>query len=282
MLYRDIVECVDQIEFEVIDNPNIPEALSIIDINDRFTSYQNNPPSLPLDDGLDLPLDKANLLRLRQYIIEKEKVSLAIDIIDPYPEIATVIDYITKAMAAVKATPTCIDYLIFLQSVIADIRVWANSRFQQIGSNLETALRSQRDSAYLIMTEYFQEHERNPYLAENKTTYQPTNKLSHLFVKNLDLAIVSGIYQTITEINNEKSEGYITLIAAIIAEAYDRKYLRGNYNYTLKAIFNHLYINEDSTNYRPARFRKANMKGTIPESHLKALNIINKLSQVEE
>ncbi len=281
-LYNDLSEFSDQIEFEVIDNPDIPDALSIIEINERLNSYQNNPPSLLIEDGLSLPLDRTNLMRLRSYIIENNDTNLALDIIDPYFDSQSVVDYISDALGTLPTDTTCLDYLIFLDMFIDNVRTWVDIRLNQIGSSLEQALASKKNSGFLIFQEHlkrYQHTQRRKTTTTDKTKYKSASDLSHIFTKKLDTKIVIGIYQAISTINYEKQEGYITQIAAVIAEAKHREYIPGTFSTALGAIFSHFDIKEDAKHFRPSRLREPNKKGTPPEVHLKALEILDNLTQ---
>ncbi len=280
-LYNDIIECSDQIEFEVIDNPDIPGALSIVGINERINSYQNNPPSLPVEDGLSLPLDRTNLQRLRSHIIDNNNINLALDIIDPYLDIQGIADYISTALGAVQPSTTCIDYLTFIDFFIDDIRAWTEIRLNQLGSSLDQALESKKHSGFVI----FQQHLKRYHQLLNKTTaatnplkYKSASDLSHIFAKNLPPKLIINIYQTLSAINHEKSEGYTTLIAAIIAEAHKRKYISITFSAAIEAIYTHFGIREETKHLRPARLNNPNHKGTAPEAHKKAVEILENLT----
>ncbi len=280
MLYRDIVECDEQIEFEVIDNPNIPDALSIIDINERISSYQNNPPSLPFEDGLSLPLDQANLLRLRSHIMDNENLRLAIDLIDPYPNIKCVIDYIEKAMAAVKASATCLDYLKYLERFIDDLRAWTNDQLQQRESSLTTALLNKKDSSYLILTDYHAQYgQANITTISSKTTNSTSDhtKIAKLFKSKTEISIISGIYQNISILSKEQPDGYIAVIDSIITIAFQCKILATHFKKTLKAVYEHFGIDAEYDSKRPAGYYQPGEKGNLPDAYITATEIMEKL-----
>ena len=112
------------------------------------------------------------------------------------------------------------------------------------------------------------EKSRNDTLGEDSGNYDSAGKssfeFSNFFVDEYDNQSISRIFQYLNFLNTQKGTSYIAKIASVIAIAWENHLLCDTYNNTLQALFDHFGITDKIDNYKPARLRRSNYKGTIP------------------
>jgi hypothetical protein len=97
-------------------------------------------------------------------------------------------------------------------------------------------------------------------------------ELADFFRKDYDTRRIARIYQFLQSLNEQKGALHIAKMASVIAIAWEKHLLCKTYNNTLKAVFNHFGITDKTANYKPARLRKPNYKGTLPAARVQAMH----------
>lgn len=215
---------------------------------------------------------------LYKFIIEEEDFALAIDFIQPKLHLNHIIQTIQTIEEYQRIRFSSFDFIVSLRDFRTEIYRWASVYSSRINSTIDKELAKREVTTFSLLCD---EKSRVSILREEANIYKAADKnsfeLSNFFIDEYNAQCISRISQYLNFLNTQKGVSYIAKMASVIAIAWENHLLCDTYNNTLQAVFNHFGITDKIDNYKPARLRRSNYKGTIPVARAQALKFFNSI-----
>lgn len=214
------------------------------------------------------------------FIIEQNDFALALDFIQPKLHLNNLIQTMETIEESLEIKFSSIEFIGLLRDFRSEIYKWAAVYSSRINSTIDKEMAKREIMTYSLLCD---EKSKSSILCEDPSNYKAAvsnlYELSHFFIDEYNAQCISRIYQYLKFLNNQKGACYIAKIASIIAIAWENHLLCGTYNNTLQALFDHFGITDKIDNYKPARLRRSNYKGTIPLARAQAMKFFHSIDK---
>ncbi len=211
-------------------------------------------------------------------IIEENDFAMAMDFIQPKLHLNNLIQTMKTIEESLDVKFASVEFIELLRDFRSEIYKWAAVYFSRINSTIDKEMAKRKIMTFSLICD---ENSRNDTLKEDSGNYDPARKssfeLSNFFVDIYDNQRISRIFQYLNFLNTQKGASYIAKIASVIAIAWENHLLCDTYNNTLQAVFDHFGITDKIDNYKPARLRRSNYKGTIPLARAQAMKFFHSI-----
>lgn len=244
----------------------------------EISSFYLKPQRYGYGRNMNIQLSDQTFEELLKYIIEQNDFALAMDFIQPKLHLNHLIQtmHTIEELKGVKFS--CIDFIVSLRDFRTEIYMWAAVYSSRINSTIDKEMAKREVMTYSLL---YDENRRDCILGEEPGNYKAAAKnifeLSDFFIDEYNRHSISKIYQFLCFLNTQKGTFYISKIASVIAIAWENHLLCDTYNNTLQALFNHFGITDKIDHYKPARLRRSNYKGTIPEARAQAMKFFHSI-----
>ncbi len=226
--------------------------------------------------NMSVQLSDQTFEELFNYIIEQDDFALAIDFLQPKLHLNNLLQTMQTLEEFMGIKFSCFELIVSLRDFRTEVYKWAAVYSSRINSTIDKEIEKRKIMTFSILCE---ERRSLSILKEEtgyyKATVNRSFELSRFFVDEYNPQCISRIYQYLNYLNTQKGVSYISKIASVIAIAWENHLLCDTYNNTLQAVFNHFGITEKIDNYKPARLRRSNYKGTIPLARAQAIKFFN-------
>lgn len=214
--------------------------------------------------------------KLFMFIIEENDFALAMDFIQPKLHLNNLIQTMKTIEDSLGVKFSSVEFIELLQDFLSEIYKWAAVYASRINSNIDIEMAKRKIMTISLLCD---EKSSNDTFREGSGNYdvpgKSSFKLSNFFVDIYDNQSISRIFQYLNTLNTQKGAFYIAKIASVIAIAWENNLLCDTYNNTLQAVFDHFGISDKIDNYKPARLRRSNYKGTIPMARAQAMKFFD-------
>lgn len=275
-LYKVIANCYDLCSLYIDKNVILLEKWEEKD--KEIANYYREPQRYEYLTKVSVQLSVRIFEDLFKFIIEENDFALAMDFIQPKLHLNNLIQTMKTIEESVETKFSSIDFIVSLRDFRSEIYKWAAVYSSRINSTIDKEMAKRKIMTYSLLCE---EKSRSDTLREESGNYVTTEKnsfeLSSFFIDEYDNQTISRIFQYLNFLNTQKGASYIAKIASIIAIAWENHLLCDTYNNTLQAVFNHFGITDKIDNYKPARLRRSNYKGTIPLARAQAMKFFHSI-----
>ena len=275
-LYKVIANCYDLCSLYIDKNVILLEKWEEKD--KEIANYYREPQRYEYLTKVSVQLSARIFEDLFKFIIEQNDFALAMDFIQPKLHLNLLIKAMKTIEESVETKFTSIDFIVSLRDFRSEIYKWASVYSSRINSTIDKEMAKRKIMTYSLLCE---EKSRRDTLREETGSYDTAGKctfeLSNFFVDEYDNQTISRIFQYLNFLNTQKGASYIAKIASIIAIAWENHLLCDTYNNTLQSVFNHFGITDKIDNYKPARLRRSNYKGTIPLARAQAIKFFHSI-----
>ena len=238
----------------------------------EIADYYREPQRHEYLTNVSVQLSAQTLKELFMFIIEQNDFALALDFIQPKLHLNNLIQTMKTIEESLGVKFSSIEFIGLLRDFRSEIYKWAAVYSSRINSTIDKEMIKREIMTFSLLRD---EKSRNESFGEDSGNYDSAGKssfeLSNFFVDKYDNQCISRIFQYLNFLNNQKGASYIAKIASIIAIAWENHLLCDTYNNTLQALFDHFGISDKIDNYKPARLRGSNYKGTIPLARAQAM-----------
>jgi len=275
-LYKVIANCYDLCSLYIDKNVILLEKWEEKD--KEIANYYREPQRYEYLTKVSVQLSVRIFEDLFKFIIEENDFALAMDFIQPKLHLNNLIQTMKTIEESVETKFSSIDFIVSLRDFRSEIYKWAAVYSSRINSTIDKEMAKRKIMTYSLLCDVTS---RSNILLEDTGNYVTTEKnsfeLSNFFVDEYDNQTISRIFQYLNFLNTQKGASYIAKIASIIAIAWENHLLCDTYNNTLQAVFNHFGITDKIDNYKPARLRRSNYKGTIPLARAQAMKFFHSI-----
>ncbi len=275
-LYKVIANCYDLCSLYIDKNVILLEKWEEKD--KEIANYYREPQRYEYLTKVSVQLSVRIFEDLFKFIIEENDFALAMDFIQPKLHLNNLIQTMKTIEESVETKFSSIDFIVSLRDFRSEIYKWAAVYSSRINSTIDKEMAKRKIMTYSLLCDVTS---RSNILLEDTGNYVTTEKssfeLSNFFVDEYDNQTISRIFQYLNFLNTQKGVSYIAKIASIIAIAWENHLLCDTYNNTLQAVFNHFGITDKIDNYKPARLRRSNYKGTIPLARAQAMKFFHSI-----
>lgn len=275
-LYKVIANCYDLCSLYIDKNVILLEKWEEKD--KEISNYYREPQRYEYLTKVSVQLSVRIFEDLFKFIIEENDFALAMDFIQPKLHLNNLIQTMKTIEESVETKFSSIDFIVSLRDFRSEIYKWAAVYSSRINSTIDKEMAKRKIMTYSLLCDVTS---RSNILLEDTGNYVTTEKnsfeLSNFFVDEYDNQTISRIFQYLNFLNTQKGVSYIAKIASIIAIAWENHLLCDTYNNTLQAVFNHFGITDKIDNYKPARLRRSNYKGTIPLARAQAMKFFHSI-----
>ena len=275
-LYKVIANCYDLCSLYIDKNVILLEKWEEKD--KEIANYYREPQRYEYLTKVSVQLSVRIFEDLFKFIIEENDFALAMDFIQPKLHLNNLIQTMKTIEESVETKFSSIDFIVSLRDFRSEIYKWAAVYSSRINSTIDKEMAKRKIMTYSLLCDVTS---RSNILLEDTGNYVTTEKnsfeLSNFFVDEYDSQSISRIFQYLNFLNTQKGASYIAKIASIIAIAWENHLLCDTYNNTLQAVFNHFGITDKIDNYKPARLRRSNYKGTIPLARAQAMKFFHSI-----
>ena len=211
-------------------------------------------------------------------IIEENDFALAMDFIQPKLHLNNLFQTMKTIEESLDVKFLSIEFIGLLRNFRSEIYKWAAVYSSRINSTIDKEMAKREIMTFSLLCD---EKLRNYTLGEDNGNYDSAGEnlfnLSNFFIDEYDIQSISRIFQYLNFLNTQKGVSYIAKIASVIAIAFENHLLCNTYNNTLQAVFEHFGITDKIDNYKPARLRRSNYKGTIPLARAQAMKFFHSI-----
>lgn len=275
-LYKVIANCYDLCSLYIDKKVILLEKWEEKD--KEISNYYREPQRYEYLTKVSVQLSVRIFEDLFKFIIEENDFALAMDFIQPKLHLNHLIKTMKTIEESVETKFSSIDFIVSLRDFRSEIYKWAAVYSSRINSTIDKEMAKRKIMTYSLLCDVTS---RSNILLEDTGNYVTTEKnsfeLSNFFVDEYDSQSISRIFQYLNFLNTQKGASYIAKIASIIAIAWENHLLCDTYNNTLQAVFNHFGITDKIDNYKPARLRRSNYKGTIPLARAQAMKFFHSI-----
>ncbi len=275
-LYKVIANCYDLCSLYIDKNVILLEKWEEKD--KEIANYYREPQRYEYLTKVSVQLSVRIFEDLFKFIIEENDFALAMDFIQPKLHLNNLIQTMKTIEESVETKFSSIDFIVSLRDFRSEIYKWAAVYSSRINSTIDKEMAKRKIMTYSLLCDVTS---RSNILLEDTGNYVTTEKnsfeLSNFFVYEYDSQSISRIFQYLNFLNTQKGVSYIAKIASVIAIAWENNLLCDTYNNTLQAVFNHFGITDKIDNYKPARLRRSNYKGTIPLARAQAMKFFHSI-----
>jgi len=275
-LYKVIANCYDLCSLYIDKNVILLEKWEEKD--KEIANYYREPQRYEYLTKVSVQLSVRIFEDLFKFIIEENDFALAMDFIQPKLHLNNLIQTMKTIEESVETKFSSIDFIVSLRDFRSEIYKWAAVYSSRINSTIDKEMAKRKIMTYSLLCDVTS---KSNILLEDAGNYVTTEKnsfeLSNFFVDEYDSQSISRIFQYLNFLNTQKGASYIAKIASIIAIAWENHLLCDTYNNTLQAVFNHFGIADKIDNYKPARLRRSNYKGTIPLARAQAMKFFHSI-----
>lgn len=275
-LYKVIANCYDLCSLYIDKKVILLEKWEEKD--KEISNYYREPQRYEYLTKVSVQLSARIFEDLFKFIIEQNDFALAMDFIQPKLHLNHLIKTMKAVEESVETKFSSIDFIVSLRDFRSEIYKWAAVYSSRINSTIDKEMAKRKIMTYSLLCDVTS---RSNILLEDTGNYVTTEKnsfeLSNFFVDEYDSQSISRIFQYLNFLNTQKGASYIAKIASIIAIAWENHLLCDTYNNTLQAVFNHFGITDKIDNYKPARLRRSNYKGTIPLARAQAMKFFHSI-----
>ena len=275
-LYKVIANCYDLCSLYIDKNVILLEKWEEKD--KEIANYYREPQRYEYLTKVSVQLSVRIFEDLFKFIIEENDFALAMDFIQPKLHLNNLIQTMKTIEESVETKFSSIDFIVSLRDFRSEIYKWAAVYSSRINSTIDKEMAKRKIMTYSLLCDVTS---RSNILLEDTGNYVTTEKnsfeLSNFFVDEYDNQTISRIFQYLNFLNTQKGASYIAKIASIIAIAWENHLLCDTYNNTLQSVFNHFGITDKIDNYKPARLRRSNYKGTIPLARAQAMKFFQSI-----
>ena len=212
------------------------------------------------------------------FIIEQNDFGLALDFIQPKLHLNNLIQTMKTIEEFFDIEFSSIEFIGLLRDFRSEIYKWSAVYSSRINSTIDKEMAKRQIMTFSL---FWDEKSRNDTLGDDTGSYDSASKssfeLSNFFIDEYDNQSISRIFQYLNFLNNQKGASYIAKIASVIAIAWENHLLCDTYNNTLQAVFDYFGITDKIDNYKPARLRRSNYKGTIPLARAQAMKFFHSI-----
>ncbi len=214
------------------------------------------------------------------FIIEQNDFALALDFIQPKLHLNNLIQTMETIEESLEIKFSSIEFIGLLRDFRSVIYKWAAVYSSRINSTIDKEIAKREIMTFSLFCD---EKSRNDFLEEDSGYYDSASKssfeLSSYFIDEYNNQNISRIFQHLNFLNTQKGASYIAKIASVIAIAWENHLLCDTYKNTLQALFDHFGITDKINNYKPARLRRSNYKGTIPLARAQAMKFFHSIDK---
>ncbi|MDP3451732.1 MAG: hypothetical protein Q8R90_02145 [Bacteroidales bacterium] len=244
----------------------------------EIADYYREPQRHEYLTNVSVQLSAVTFKELFMFIIEQNDFALALDFIQPKLHLNNLLQTMKTIEESLGVKFCSIEFIGLLRDFRSEIYKWAAVYSSRINSTIDKEMAKREIMTFSLL---WDEKSRNETLGEGSGYYDTAGKssfeLSNFFVDEYDNQSILRIFQYLNFLNNHKGASYITKIASVIAIAWENSLLCDTYNNTLQAVFDHFGISDKIDNYKPARLRGSNYKGTIPLARAQALKFFDSI-----
>jgi len=275
-LYKVIANCYDLCSLYIDKKVILLEKWEEKD--KEIANYYREPQRYEYLTKVSVQLSARIFEELFKFIIEQNDFALAMDFIQPKLHLNHLIKTMKTIEESVETKFSSIDFIVSLRDFRSEIYKWAAVYSSRINSTIDKELAKRKIMTYSLLCD---EKSRSDTIREDSGSYDTAGKssfeLSNFFVDEYDSQSISRIFQYLNFLNTQKGASYIAKIASVIAIVWENHLLCDTYNNTLQAVFNHFGITDKIDNYKPARLRRSNYKGTIPLARAQAMKFFHSI-----
>jgi len=275
-LYKVIANCYDLCNLYIDQKVILLEKWE--DKDKDIANYYLKPQRYEYGKNVNVQLSDRTFEELFKFIIEQNDFALAMDFLQPKLHLNHLIQTMKTVEEYMGVKFSCIDFIVSLRDFRLEIYKWAAVYSSRINSTIDKEMAKRKIMTYSLLCD---EKNRNRILREESGNYKAAEnnsfELSNFFIDEYSAQCISRIYQFLNFLNTQKGVSYIAKIASVIAIAFENHLLCNTYNNTLLAVFNHFGIIDKTDNYKPARLRRSNYKGTIPQARAQAMKFFHSI-----
>lgn len=275
-LYKVIANCYDLCSLYIDKKVILLEKWEEKD--KEIANYYREPQRYEYLTKVSVQLSVRIFEDLFKFIIEENDFALAMDFIQPKLHLNNLIQTMKTIEESVETKFSSIDFIVSLRDFRSEIYKWAAVYSSRINSTIDKEMAKRKIMTYSLLCDVTS---RSNILLEDTGNYVTTEKnsfeLSSFFIDEYDNQTISRIFQYLNFLNTQKGVSYIAKIASVIAIAWENNLLCDTYNNTLQAVFNHFGITDKIDNYKPARLRRSNYKGTVPSARAQAMKFFHSI-----
>ena len=275
-LYKVIANCYDLCNLYIDQKVILLEKWEEKD--KEIANYYQKPQLYEYGRNMKVQLSDRTFEELFNFIIEQDDFALAMDFVQPKLHLNHLIQTMKTVEEYKGIKFSSIDFIVSLRDFRLEIYKWAAVFSSRINSTIDKEMAKRKVMTYSLLCE---EKTRSSILREEsgnfKTAESNSFDLSGFFVDLYNPECISRIYQYLNLLNTQKDVSYIAKIASVIAIAWENNLLSDTYNNTLQAVFKHFGISDKINNYKPARLRRSNYKGTIPLARAQAMKFFHSI-----
>jgi len=270
-LYKVIANCYVLCTRYVQKNVLEPETW--MEKDRKIAGYFREPQRYEYGEDVGIELSGRTFEKLHEFIIERNDFELALDFVQPKLHLNFVIKTMKKVETHLEESFSSTDFVVTLRDFRAEVYKWAVVYALRSHSSMEQEMAKRPCMTYTLLCEAnhcqicLREEAGHYPMAGDKSF-----ELADFFRKDYDPRRIARIYQFLQSLNAQKGALQIAKMASVIAIAWENDLLCKTYNNTLKAVFNHFGITDKTANYKPARLRKPNYKGTLPSARVQAMH----------
>ena len=269
-LYKVIANCYDLCNLYIDQKVILLEKWE--DKDNEIANYYQKPQLYEYGKNVKVQLSDRTFEDLFRFIIEQNDFALAMDFVQPKLHLNHLIQTMKTVEEYMGIKFSTIDFIVSLRDFRLEVYKWAAVYSSRINSTIDKEMAKRKIMTYSLLCD---EKSNNSILQEAPINYKAAEnnsfELSNFFIDEYNDQCISRIYQFLNSLNTQKGVSYIAKIASVIAIAFENHLLCNTYNNTLLAVFNHFGITDKIDNYKPARLRRSNYKGTIPEARAQAM-----------
>jgi hypothetical protein len=275
-LYKVIVNCYDLCNLYIDQKVILLEKWE--DKDKDIANYYLKPQLYEYGKNVNVQLSDRTFEELFKFIIEQNDFALAMDFVQPKLQLNHLIQTMQTIEEYIGIKFSSIDFIVSLRDFRLEIYKWAAVYSSRINSTIDKEMAKRKIMTYSLLCD---EKSRNRILREESGNFKAAEnnsfELSNFFIDEYSAQCIYRIYQFLNFLNTQKGVSYIAKIASVIAIAFENHLLCNTYNNTLQAVFNHFGITDKIDNYKPARLRRSNYKGTIPLARAQAIKFFKSI-----
>lgn len=275
-LYKVIANCYDLCNLDIDQKVILLEKWE--DKDKEISNYYLKPQRYEYGKNVNVQLSDRTFEELFKFIIEQNDFALAMDFVQPELHLNHLIQTMKTVEEYMEIKFSSIDFIVSLRDFRLEIYKWATVYSSRINSTIDEEMTKRKIMTYSLLCD---EKSKSSILREDSGNYKAAEnnsfELSNFFIDEYNAQCISRIYQCLNFLNTQKDVSYIAKMASVIAIAWENNLLCNTYNNTLQAVFNHFGITDKIDNYKPARLRRSNYKGTIPLARAQAMKFFHSI-----
>jgi hypothetical protein len=275
-LYKVVATCYDLCNLYITQKVILIEKWE--DQDKEISNFYLKPQHYGYGENVNVQLSSRTFEELYRFIIEQNDFALALDLIQPKLHLNHLVQTMQtiEEFKGIKFSST--DFIASLSDFRTEIYKWAAVYSSRMNSTIDKEMAKREVMTFSLLCD---DKRRDCILREDSGIYKaPGNdsfEFSNYFISEYNGQSISRIYQYLNYLNTQKGSLYISKVASVIAIAWENHLLCDTYNNTLQAVFNHFGITDKIDNYKPARLRRSNYKGTIPMARAQAMKFFQSI-----